>query len=111
MPDKRRWIRVKPSGLVPRTGRVLLAGSAQVIECRIVDLSAGGACLEFSRLYDLPKRFTFLHGSSRKLCRLAWIRGYRAGIEYEAPEHKAMIAGGLSRTTTGLSRLSRERYS
>ena len=102
---------MKPSGLVPRTGRVLLAGSAQVIECRIVDLSAGGACLEFSRLYDLPKRFTFLHGSSRKLCRLAWIRGYRAGIEYEAPEHKAMIAGGLSRTTTGLSRLSRERYS
>lgn len=110
MPDKRRWFRIKPAGLVPRTGKILLAGRADVIECRVVDLSAGGACLEFSKLYELPKRFTFLHGSSRMLCRLAWMRGYRAGIEYEAPEHKAMIGGGLSRSTTGLSRLSRERY-
>jgi hypothetical protein len=111
MSDKRRWIRIKPSGLVPRTGRILVAGSVAVIECRVLDLSAGGACLEFSRRYDLPKRFTFLHGTSRTLCRLAWIRGYRAGIEYEAPEHKAMSGGGLRRAATGLSRLSRERYS
>ncbi len=109
MSDKRRWFRIKPAGLVPRTGKILLAEKAAIIDCRVVDLSAGGACLEFSKIYDLPRRFTFLHGSSRMLCRLAWTRGYRVGIEYEAAEHKAMIAGGLSRTTTGLSRLSRER--
>ncbi len=63
--DKRRWFRVTPRGLVPRTGKLLLGPKTTPIECRVVDMSAGGACLELQRTYDLPKRFEFLHGSTR----------------------------------------------
>jgi hypothetical protein len=109
MAEKRRWFRTKPHGLVPRTGKILLGEKAEIIDCRVLDLSAGGACLELPKLYDLPKRFEFIHGRTRMICRVAWIRGYRVGIMYEATKERAMIAGGLSRTTTGASRLSRDR--
>jgi hypothetical protein len=108
MVEKRRWIRSEPRGLVSRTGKIQLDDTAAAIECRIVDLSAGGACLEFSEIPELPKRFKFLHGGTRKYCKVAWIRGYRIGITYEAIEQRSMIVGGLSRTT-GVSRLSRGR--
>ena len=75
----------------------MLGENAEVIDCRIIDLSSGGACLELSELYDLPKRFEFVHGRTRTICRLAWIRGYRVGIIYEATKQKSMLAGGLSR--------------
>ncbi len=109
MPERRRWFRTKPHGLVQRTGKILFGENAEVIDCRVIDLSAGGACLELPRSYDLPPRFEFLHGRTRTICRLAWIRGYRIGIMYEATKERAMIAGGLSRTRPGVSRLSRER--
>jgi hypothetical protein len=98
MVEPRRWFRIKPTGLVPRTGKIILLGkNAEVIDCRIIDLSAGGASLELSKLYDLPKRFEFMHGSTRTICRLAWTRGYRVGLIYEATKQKSMVAGGLSR--------------
>lgn len=104
MVEKRRWIRLKPSGLVPRTGKLLLGDKGELVECRIIDFSAGGACLELPRYLDLPKRFEFINGRTRTVCRLAWARGYRVGIMYEATRQKTMIEGGLSRSTTGLSR-------
>jgi hypothetical protein len=110
MSEKRRWIRIKPSGLVQRTGKILLSENAEAIDCRIVDLSAGGACIELSQLYALPKQFEFIHGRTRMFCRLAWTRGYRIGLMFEATKQKSMISGGVSRTTTGLSRLSRDRH-
>jgi hypothetical protein len=109
MSEKRRWIRVKPGGLVQRTAKILLPASAELIDCRVVDLSAGGACLEFPQLHALPKQFEFIHGRTRMSCRVAWVRGYRIGIMFEATKQRSMIIGGLSRTKTGLSRLSRDR--
>ena len=107
MVDQRRWIRTKPSGLVSRVGKILFGGNDRIFECCILDLSAGGASLELSELYTFPKRFEFIHGRSRKFCHVAWTRGYRIGIEYEADNKRSMIVGGVSRTTTGVSRLSR----
>ena len=104
MVEKRRWVRISPAGLVPRTGKLVLGEKAELIECRIVDLSAGGACLELPKYCDLPKRFEFINGRTRMICRVAWARGYRIGIMYEAMRQMAMIEGGRSRTTTGLSR-------
>jgi hypothetical protein len=109
MAEKRRWIRTKPAGLVPRIGKILLGGTTEAIDCRIIDLSAGGACLELPKPCDLPKRFEFIHGRTRTICQLAWMRGYRIGIMYEASKQRSMLAGGLSRAATGLSRPSRDR--
>ncbi len=105
--DKRRWTRIKPAGLMQRGGKLLLGDT--LIECRIVDLSAGGACIELLRACTLPKHFEFINGRSRTVCRVAWTRGNRVGLEYQATKQKSMISGGVSQTTAGYSRLSRSR--
>jgi hypothetical protein len=106
--DKRRWFRSVPQGLVPRAGRLLLGPNTQPIECKVVDLSAGGAQLEFQRVYDLPQRFEFLHGSTKRWCTLAWSRGFRVGISYEGSTvQRSSVSGGLSRPKGGGSSLSR----
>jgi hypothetical protein len=106
--DKRRWFRSSPKGLVPRAGRLLLGPNTQPIECKVLDLSAGGAQLEFQRVYDLPPRFEFLHGATKRWCTLAWSRGFRIGISYEGTTvQRSSVSGGLSRPKSGTSLLSR----
>ena len=106
--DKRRWFRVAPKGLVPRVGRLLLGPNSQPIECKIVDLSAGGAQLELQRVLDLPQRFEFLHGATKRWCTLAWSRGFRIGISYEGSTvQRSSVSGGLSRPKSGAGLLSR----
>ena len=106
--DKRRYFRVEPKGLVPRVGRLLLGPNTQPIDCKIVDLSAGGAQLELQRVYDLPQRFDFLHGGTKRHCTLAWSRGFRIGISYEGSTiQRSSVSGGLSRPKGGSSLLSR----
>jgi hypothetical protein len=78
-------------------------------ECQVVDLSAGGAGLELPRAYDLPKRFEFLHGNTRRFCTLACTRDFRIGISYEGTLRRSSVSGGLSRPKSGSSLLSRER--
>jgi len=107
--DKRRWSRVPPKGLVPRTGKILLGPKTPPIECSVVDLSAGGACLELSKDYNLPKRFEFMHSGTKRFCTVAWTRGWRIGISYEGSIQRSSVSGGLSRPRSGTSLLSRDR--
>lgn len=53
-----------------------------MIACRLVDYSAGGACLEIFPMVPLPERFELLHGSVRKKCRVVWRRGVRIGVAF-----------------------------
>jgi hypothetical protein len=108
MSEERRSIRVEPRGLVPRTGKLLL-GPAAPIDCQVVNLSAGGACLRLPVLQRLPKRFEFLHGTTRKLCQLVWQRGYLIGICYEASASKSLLGGKSSGEGAKQSILSRRR--
>ena len=107
--DKRRSFRIEPKGLVPRVGKILLGPKMMPIECRVLDLSAGGACLELPRAHDLPKRFEFLHGSTKRFCTLAWTRGFRIGVSYDGSIQRSSVSGGLSRPKSGASLLSRDR--
>jgi PilZ domain len=109
MSDKRRSARVKPESLGARTGKILIPGSNAPIECRVVDISAGGACLELTSLIALPKRVEFLHCGVRKVCTLVWTRGYRLGLQYEAPIQRSLAGSGLSRVKDEASPLARAR--
>jgi hypothetical protein len=83
MSDKRRWSRFEPKGLVSKTAKLMFVAGLPSIECRVVDLSAGGACLELPRQQEgLPSEFEILHGGVRRPCRLAWKRGFRIGCQY-----------------------------
>lgn len=109
MPEKRRANRVAPSGVAPRTGKLILPPKTVAVECRVLDISATGARLEIPQQYDFPNRFEFIYGRTRRYCRLAWKRGYRIGIEFDGSVQRTTISRGVSATTSGLSRLSRTR--
>jgi hypothetical protein len=107
--DLRRTLRVEPRGLVPRTGKLVCGSNAAPIDCQVVNLSAGGACLKLSVLQQLPKRFEFHHGATRKLAQLVWQRGYLIGICYEASVSKSLLGSKPSGEGSKQSILSRKR--
>ena len=66
MAQPRLYKRVRPSGQMGRTATIIVGAKAPVINCTIVDYSAGGACIE---VYGKPRCRTgssCLYGSIRK---------------------------------------------
>jgi len=88
-------------------GKLLLGPKTAPIDCHVVDLSAGGACLELSKTYNLPSRFEFLHGNTRRFCTLAWTRGFSHRHQLRGYDSEIVGFGGLSRPKRGASLLSR----
>lgn len=80
--ENRRFARVRPTGLVSKVGKIIVDAKAPVIDCDVIDLSAGGACLQLRSDTPLPKRLEFLHGGTRRKCVLVWKSGRRFGISY-----------------------------
>ena len=94
--ERRRAIRVPPRGMVAKTGKLVFA-LGPAVECQVVDLSAGGACLRISVLRDMSKRFEFHHGAARYVCRLAWQRGHTIGVCYEGSAPKSLHTSVLGK--------------
>ncbi len=80
--NRRRFSRVKPSGLVSRTATIVISPSAPTIGCTVIDLSAGGACLDLPDPDRLPSRFVLLHGATRKNCLIKWKKFRRIGVQF-----------------------------
>jgi hypothetical protein len=78
----RLYQRVRPSSTQAAQAQIIVGPKAPVIACRLVDYSAGGACLEIFPMVPLPERFELLHGSVRKKSRVVWRRGVRIGVAF-----------------------------
>jgi len=80
-PEHRRFHRVRPSG--PATAATIFADmKSPPIACKVVDISAGGACLEVHTSAPIPKRFILSHGGVRKSCVTVWLKGRRVGVTF-----------------------------
>jgi hypothetical protein len=62
--------------------KLIVGPKIPVIDCRVVDYSAGGACLEIVGQTTLPNRFELLFGGSKKRCRTVWRTGRRLGVVF-----------------------------
>ena len=82
MKENRRHARVQLPGFSSKSGRIVVDPKTPSIECRIVDLSASGACLEVNSQVTLPKRFEFHASGTRRKCNLVWRNGRRLGIAF-----------------------------
>jgi len=82
MPQPRLYKRVQPAGLMSNTAKIIVAPKSPPVGCRLVDYSAGGACLELFPMVTLPARFELLYGNVRKKCRVVWRRGIRIGVAF-----------------------------
>jgi hypothetical protein len=80
--NPRRFARVKPGGRVSSAAKIVTGPKDPMIDCALVDLSAGGACLEVTSSVSLPARFELVHGNIRKRCRVVWKEGRRIGVAF-----------------------------
>ena len=81
-PENRVFVRLKPAGLVSKTGVLVLDKNTPAVNCRVIDLSRAGACLELLKPLKLPKRFVFVHGGTKKHCHLVWQKNERFGVGF-----------------------------
>jgi len=82
MDQKRKFERIRPQGRVASVAKIFVGPKTPVIECPLVDYSAGGACIQLQKYADLPARFELLYGTTRKRCRTVWKRGLRMGLVF-----------------------------
>jgi hypothetical protein len=80
--EKRRFHRVRPAGLVPRTGMMFADLKSPASPCTVIDISAGGACLDVPGSAPIPRRFTLNHAGTKKSCYLVWQKGRRIGVSF-----------------------------
>ena len=76
----RRFARVRPTGRISDLAKLIVGPKAPVIDCRVVDYSPGGACLEIAPQTKVPTRFELLFGGTKKRCRVVWSAGRRLGV-------------------------------
>ena len=81
-PENRVFVRLKPTGLMAKTGTLVLDKNTPAMTCNVIDISRGGACLELSKEIKLPKRFVFIHGGVKKHCHLVWQKNSRFGVGF-----------------------------
>jgi hypothetical protein len=77
----RRFTRVRPMAR-NSVAKLIVDPKAPVMDCRVVDYSPGGACLEISGQTKLPNRFELLFGGTKKRCRVVWSAGRRLGVVF-----------------------------
>jgi hypothetical protein len=82
MSEDRRFVRVRPQGMMSKTGKIIIDPKKPVINCTVIDLSASGACLQVASPAGLPKRFEFLYAGVKKKVQLIWTRGFTIGVTY-----------------------------
>lgn len=80
--EKRRFARVRPSGLVDKRAMIVVDKRLPAVGCLVIDVSAGGACVQIDKAVDIPARVTFVHSGTRKASRVAWRKGHRLGLQY-----------------------------
>jgi hypothetical protein len=68
---------------VSKTAKIIVVDArSPAIDCNVVELSSGGACLEVSHAAAIPKRFVLLHGRTKKKCLVVWKEGRRLGVTF-----------------------------
>ncbi len=64
------------------TATIFVDLKSPTVACRIIDVSAGGACLEVHGSDAIPPRFMLNHSGVKKACHIVWQKGRRVGVAF-----------------------------
>lgn len=67
-----------------KSAKIVVSPKAPKIECAVRNISADGACLEFSTTFGIPPNFEFLLGGTRRDCRVVWRTDTRLGVAFQS---------------------------
>ena len=70
--------------LTLKTGKIKSKDEALVVDCAILDLSAGGACLLVPLAADIPDTFDLSidFSNANHSCNVIWKSKYRVGVSF-----------------------------
>ena len=72
-----------PRHRVLKGAQILFNNRLSVLDCRVRDLSEGGACLQIASTAGVPSIFTLrLAGGPDKTCEQVWKRDGRIGVRF-----------------------------
>lgn len=74
---------------VLKAGRIVFNGGYGVFDCRVKNLSAGGALLEIGAMVGIPSRFDFLLDGAARPCTVMWRTDRLMGVAFDAVPGKA----------------------
>jgi hypothetical protein len=77
--------RRNPRRVVYTKARIAIEGCAELINCRLIDISAGGARLDLPNDFKLPDFFVLVlshDGRLRRQCAVMWRSPPSVGVEF-----------------------------
>jgi hypothetical protein len=84
-PEHRRDRRIR----VLKSARIVFNGGYSVYDCRVKNLSRGGALLEMPSLLGIPGSFDLMLDGARRPCRVMWRTERLMGVAFEAAPGQA----------------------
>jgi hypothetical protein len=85
-PENRRERRMR----VLKMGRIVFNGGYTVFDCRVKNISQGGALLEMASMVGIPKKFDLsTDGGPRRPCTVMWRTDKLMGVAFDDAAGKA----------------------
>jgi hypothetical protein len=83
--DQQTERRAAPRRLVLKGGRIVFNNGFSTLDCRVRNLSEGGARLQVASVVGVPDRFDLVvtDTNERQPCRIAWRNGNLIGVAFE----------------------------
>jgi hypothetical protein len=75
--------RKEPRIPVIKLATVIANGTEKAIDCNMIDLSNGGACLWGKNINDAPDEFDLYYDSIVRRCRVRWRRENKVGVAFD----------------------------
>jgi hypothetical protein len=68
---------------VLKSAKIIFSDRLSVLDCRISNLSEGGACLQIASTASVPRTFALrLAGEPERVCQKVWTRDGRIGVRF-----------------------------
>ncbi len=80
-PEHRRDRRMR----VLKTARIQFNGGFSVFDCRVKNLSPGGAMIDMPSMLGIPTTFDLVIDGTKRHCRVMWRTDRLMGVAFEAP--------------------------
>jgi PilZ domain len=84
--DKAKLLESKrkhPRRSVSDRGKIIVSRPFSLIDCIVLDISEGGACLEIAVAVQLPPAFELVFAEKRRPCTVAWQVEKRVGVAFK----------------------------
>lgn len=78
--------RTRPRSLTLKTAKITAAGDSACIDCAILNIAEGGACILVGNPQEVPQTFALTVDGADALyrCERVWTNGHKIGLTFQS---------------------------